>query len=96
MSPSRKLQVMFAYAFSRIADFSRIFWILFLSYGAFKIRAIKLRFVSPAAAREWRAWSLAIVRKGICWGVTAGKASYKASNARDFTAGKMGRNSSEN
>ena len=31
---------------------------------------------------------------GVCWGVTAGKTSHNASNARDFTAGKMGRNSS--
>ena len=31
---------------------------------------------------------------GVCWGVTAGKASHNASNARDVTAGKMGRNSS--
>ena len=29
------------------------------------------------------------------WGVTAGKASHNASNARGVTAGKMGRNSSE-
>ena len=29
-----------------------------------------------------------------CWGVTAGKASHNASNARGVTAGKMGRNSS--
>ena len=33
---------------------------------------------------------------GVCWGVTAGKASHNASNARDVTAGKMGRNSSIN
>ena len=32
--------------------------------------------------------------EGVCWGVTAGKASHNASNARDVTAGKMGRNSS--
>ena len=31
---------------------------------------------------------------GVCWGVTAGKSSHTASNARDVTAGKMGRNSS--
>ena len=31
---------------------------------------------------------------GVCWGVTAGKASHNASNARGVTAGKMGRNSS--
>ena len=31
---------------------------------------------------------------GVCWGVTAGKSSHNASNARDVTAGKMGRNSS--
>ena len=30
----------------------------------------------------------------LCWGVTAGKASLNASNARGVTAGKMGRNSS--
>ena len=31
---------------------------------------------------------------GVCWGVTAGKVSHNASNARGVTAGKMGRNSS--
>ena len=31
---------------------------------------------------------------GVCWGVTAGKASHNASSARGVTAGKMGRNSS--
>ena len=31
---------------------------------------------------------------GVCWGVTAGKASHNASNSRDVTAGKMERNSS--
>ena len=29
-----------------------------------------------------------------CWGVTVGKASHNASNARGVTASKMGRNSS--
>ena len=33
-------------------------------------------------------------RVGLCWGVTAGKASHNASNARGVTAGKMGSNSS--
>ena len=48
-------------------------------------------------ARERRAWSLANFRRGVitCWGVTAGKASHNASNARGVTAGKMGRNSSQ-
>ena len=32
--------------------------------------------------------------RGVCLGVTAGNASHNASNARDVTAGKMGRNSS--
>ena len=32
--------------------------------------------------------------RGVCWGVTAGKASHNASNARGVTACKMGRNSS--
>ena len=51
---------------------------------------------SPAVAREWRAWSLAISRRGVITllGVTAGKASHNASYARVVTAGKMGRNSS--
>ena len=31
-----------------------------------------------------------------CWGVTAGKSSHNASNARGVTAGKMGHNSSIN
>ena len=31
---------------------------------------------------------------GVCWGVTAGKASHTARNTRGVTAGKMGRNSS--
>ena len=31
-----------------------------------------------------------------CWGVTARKASHNASNVRGVTAGKMGRNSSQN
>ena len=31
---------------------------------------------------------------GICWGATTGKANHNTSNARDVTAGKMGRNSS--
>ena len=31
---------------------------------------------------------------GACWGVTAGKESHNASNARGVTAGKIGRNSS--
>ena len=50
--------------------------------------------MSPAAAREWRG-ALPLVG-GVCWGVTAGKASHNASNARDVTAGKMGRNSCTN
>ena len=49
--------------------------------------------MSPAAARKWRAWSLAIGRRGML-GVTAGNVSRHASNARGVTAGKMGRNSS--
>ena len=32
---------------------------------------------------------------GVCCGVTAGKATHNASNARGVTAGKMGRNSSK-
>ena len=43
-----------------------------------------------------RVWSLAIGRRASqqFWGVTAGKGSHNASNARGITAGKMGRNSS--
>ena len=59
---------------------------------------MKLNFAhaSPAAAREWHAWSLAIGRRGVITllGVTAGKASHNASNGRVVTAGKMGCNSS--
>ena len=47
-------------------------------------------------SRERHTRSVAIGRRGviIMWGVTAGKASHNASNARGVTAGKMGRNSS--
>ena len=47
-------------------------------------------------SREWHTRSIAIGRRSviIMWGVTAGKASHNASNARGVTAGKMGRNSS--
>ena len=62
------------------------------------LRCVTLNFVvaSPAAARDWRAWSLAIGRRGVITllGVTAGNESHNASNARVVTAGKMGRNSS--
>ena len=47
-------------------------------------------------SRERHTRILAIGRRGviIMWGVTAGKSSHNASNARRVTAGKMGRNSS--
>ena len=45
----------------------------------------------PALARG-SGGALSLV--GVCWGVTAGKSSHNACNARDVTAGKMGRNSS--
>ena len=57
---------------------------------------MKLRVQALRGARERHAWSLAIGRRGVITllGVTAGKASHNASNARGITAGKMGRNSS--
>ena len=59
-------------------------------------QSVKLRVQALRSARERRAWSLAIGRRGvITWlGVTAGNESHNASNARGVTAGKMGRNSS--
>ena len=68
----------------------------FLSYGEFKMREIKhrVKILRPASRRGSRG-ALPLVG-GVCWGVTAGKASHNASNARDVTAGKMGRNSSSN
>ena len=85
---------MFASGFSWIADF---FDSYFLSYGEFKMREIKLRVKNPAASQRALAsgsrGALPLVG-GVCWGVTAGKASPNAGNARDVTAGKMGRNSS--
>ena len=57
---------------------------------------MKLRVQVLRPAREWHAWSLAIGRRGVITllGVTAGNVSHNASNARGFTAGKMGRNPS--
>ena len=57
------------------------------------MREIKLRVrvLRPLASGGRGALSLV---GGVCWGVTAGKASHNASNARGVTAGKMGRNSS--
>ena len=64
------------------------------------MREITLRMqVLQAERRLSRAahTSLAIGRRGVIvmWGVTAGKASHNASNARGVTAGKMGHNSSQ-
>ena len=57
---------------------------------------MKLRVQALRGARERRAWSLAIGRRGVITllGVTAGNASRNASNARGVTAGKVRRNSS--
>ena len=57
---------------------------------------MKLRVQALRGARDRRAWSLAVGRRGVITllGVTAGNASHNASNARGVTAGKMGRNSS--
>ena len=49
------MQGMFAYAFSWTGDFFRIFWInIFLSYGEFKMREIKLRVKVNATAKASR------------------------------------------
>ena len=65
----------------------------FPSYGEFGELIMKL---SRAALRPLLAaherGALPLV--GAAWGVTARKLSHNASNARDVTAGKMGRNSS--
>ena len=57
---------------------------------------MKLRVQALHGPGERRAWRLAIGRRGVItlFGVTAGKASHNASNARGVTASKMGRNSS--
>ena len=68
----------------------------FLSYGEFVEFIMKLRVQTLRGARQRRAWSLAIGQSGVITllGVTAGKASHNASNARGVAAGKMGCNSS--
>ena len=60
------------------------------------MREIKLRVkvMWPASGRSSASRGALPLVGGVCWGVTAGKASHNASNARDVTAGKMGRNSS--
>ena len=60
-----------------------------------RFHEIKLR-ASPAAGQRplaSDARGALPLGGGVCWGVTAGKASHNASNARDVTASKMGRNS---
>ena len=57
---------------------------------------MQLRVQALCGARQRRAWSLSIGRRGVITllGVTAGNVCHNASNARGVTAGKMGRNSS--
>ena len=57
------------------------------------MRAIKLRVQVLRPLASGARGALPLVG-GVCWGVTAGKASYNACNARGVTSGKMGRNSS--
>ena len=57
------------------------------------MREIKLRVKILRALASRSRGALPLVG-GVCWGITAGKASHNASNARDVTAGKVGRNSS--
>ena len=57
------------------------------------MREIKLRMQVLRPLASGARGALPLVG-GVCWGVTAGKASHNASNARGVTAGKMGRNSS--
>ena len=61
---------------------------------AMKLPVQAMRTVLASGARG--ALSLVGEASQQCWGVTAGKASHKAINARGVTAGKMGRNSSNN
>ena len=71
------------------------FWDSYLlSYGEFVDIKITFRVQALRGASERRAWNLAIGRRGVITllGVTAGKASHNASNARGVAAGKMGRN----
>ena len=59
------------------------------------MREIKLRMQVMGPLASGARGGLPLVG-GVCWGVTAGKASHNASNARGVTAGKMGCNSSNN
>ena len=59
------------------------------------MREIKLRMYVLRPLASGARGALPLVGR-VCWGVTAGNASHNASNARDVTAGKMGRNSSNN
>ena len=58
------------------------------------MREIKLRAQVMRPLASGARGALPLVRGA--WGVTAGKASHNAGDARGVTAGKMGRNSSVN
>ena len=99
MSPSPKLQVMFASAFSGIGDFFPIFGIhTFYATATFYTPGTHALNTCGRRSRVHSARSLVIGRRASqqCGGITAGKARHNSSNVRGATAGKVRHNSSNN
>ena len=90
MSPSPKLQVMFASAFSWIGDFFRIFGIHFFTQRPLFTRRVHMHLTPAGGPQERHVRSFAIGWRASkqCWGVTAGKPRHNSSNVRGDTAGK--------